>query len=83
VRPERHECALDVADDLRAGARTQAELGRQHAIDVERNDGGVAEVDDAMLVLRERAAQVAHRGGLADTGLAGDDRRGEVPILRS
>jgi hypothetical protein len=36
VVDERDEGALDVGDDLRAGAGPQAELGGQHAVEVER-----------------------------------------------
>jgi hypothetical protein len=64
---EGDERLLDVVDDLRAGARSQAELGGQHAIEVERFDGTIGQVDDAVLAGRQGAA-VAHGGALADAG---------------
>ena len=69
----RDERLLDVGDDLGARPRTQAELGSQHAIEVERLDGAVAQIHDAVLAVGERAAQVAHGGALTDAGLSGDD----------
>ena len=68
-----YERLLDVGDDLSAWARAQAKLGGQHAIEVERLDGAVAQVHDAMFAALQGAAQVAYGGALADAGLAGDD----------
>ena len=63
---ESHKRLLDVVDDLRAGTRPQAELGGQHAIEVERFDGAIGQIDDAVLAGRQGAAEVAHGGALAD-----------------
>jgi len=65
--------SLDVADDLGARARLEAELGGEHSVEIERLDREVAEVDDAVLASRQRAAQVAQRGRLADARFTGDD----------
>lgn len=70
---EGHERLLDVGDDLRAWAGAQTEFDGQHAIEVEWFDGAVGQVDDAVLAGRQCAAEVAHRGALADAGFAGDD----------
>ena len=82
---QRDERALDVGDDLRAGPGPQAELGGQHAVEVERFDRAVAQVDDAVFAAGPRAARVRMADVLptpgagedADAGLAGE----HVPAL--
>ena len=65
VVDEMDDSALEVGDELTAAMRgAQAEGGRERAVDVERGDAGVAEVDDLVLGPGERVAQVAERGGL-------------------
>ena len=74
VVDEMDDSALEVGDELAAAIRgAQAEGGRERAVDVERGDAGVAEVDDLVLGPGERVAQVAERGGLADAGLTSED----------
>ncbi len=61
VVDERDEGALDVGEDVRARAGAQAELGGEHAIEVERFDGAVAQVDDAVLGKRSTNRVVTPR----------------------
>src|ERR1700728_4739209 len=50
-----------------------AELAGDGSVEIEGRDGGVAEVEDEVVGARQGHAQVAHRRGLADAGLGGED----------
>ena len=65
---------LDVAPQLGAPMRgSHAELDGERAVEVERRDRGVAEVQDEVVGLGQLRAEVADGGGLADARLGGQD----------
>ena len=58
---------------------SDTELEGEGAIEVERRDGGVAQVEDAVVGAGQGVAEVADGGGLADAGVAGED--GEAAVV--
>src|SRR5688572_18662493 len=65
---------LDVGQEQRSAMRRRhAQLDSEGAIEIERRDGGIADVDHEIVGLGELAAEIPHRGGLSDAGFRVDD----------
>jgi hypothetical protein len=68
------EGLLDVGPELPTSmGGSDAELAGEGAIEVERCDGGIAEVEDELIGPGQSHAEVADPRRLADAGLGGED----------